>query len=359
MSELVRAWQVGRSVPTPSRSRGRRGLAVAVAVGVLGGLATPGLASASSIRLDLNPTDVLAGRPTEYRFTTDQPQEGALYVYRQSRSLACPRTPALQTGESFLNGFLGANVAPGGSSLRGVYTSYQPGDFRLCGYVQPRYDRGADPLASAVWDITVRAGVTALAVTGIPATIAPGGPYTVTFSSTTESPREVSYVLVPGSTCPPAPVGPVTYTTGARDVNGGPAVWTENLNFSSTPTGVYTWCGFVGNDLSEGQIEQTTPLGSISIVTPPPPPPKVVPPTCSLATPSVRRGRKIAVRCARVSGSVRIRLKRGSLTVTRTVPLRNGIGRTGTRGLRTGSWKLSVLSGKAKIGSGRVSIRRR
>jgi hypothetical protein len=59
-------------------------------------------------------------------------------------------------------------------------------------------------------------------------------------------------------------------------------------------------------------------------------------------------------------GSVRVRIKRRGRTVTRTVRLRRGVVRVPTaRSTRAGRWTVSVLGPNGKIGSGKVTIRRR
>jgi hypothetical protein len=83
------------------------------------------------------------------------------------------------------------------------------------------------------------------------------------------------------------------------------------------------------------------------------------PPECSVARHRVRRGRKVALRCSNVDGSLTIRLYRGN-RLKRTVKARvrpGGRVAVSTRGLRRGWWGALAWRGSEVLGLGDFRVR--
>jgi hypothetical protein len=324
----------------------------------------PATASAASVGLVVTPSDVVAGRPTEFRFTTFDTVDSRVYVYKQTTVAPCAGKPSLQDPDQYVDD----NYQQSGEqAFVKTFTYPVPETFRLCVYLQPTSAdpgtgsiKASAPRAQGTYDIAVRGTRASLAVTGIPATVGPGGMFDVTFTTTTESSRQVQYLLVPGAACPPNTNAAYVYASDRQNVIGGPVTGTARVDLSDSPTGLYTWCGFVGADVRSGQVDQVTPLGTVTIAVPPAPAATPKPPACALVDRSAKRGRAFRIRCYRMpSKFVRVRYKRGGRSVTKSVRLKNGVARAGTRGLAYGSWKVSFLADSGKVGSGRITVRRR
>lgn len=328
------------------------------------GLAAPGAASAAyGTTLEYLPGPPIAGLPVELTYRHDAPSAYYVYAYQQSPQAACALKPSLQSNDQVSIGSRVSGSDSGPSITRRTITFTAATTIRICVYLQPQapccnYNENT-PLAVTPIDITIREPASTLAVAGVPSSIAPPArTYRATFTTTTEAPSTALYQLVPGGSCPAAPASNEVFESSGN-AGGGATVWTNDVDLSGAAQGTYTWCGFVSLNSGSGYTPKGA-LGSVVIATPPPAPAKPQPPACALVDGAAKRGTAVRVRCYRVSGTaIRVRYKRKGRTVTKVVTLKNGIARAGTRGLAYGRWSVSFLADTGKVGSGKVTVRRR
>lgn len=306
------------------------------------GLGGGAVAHADSIALKTAPSaisDVIAGQPTEFRFEIERSGGSTFWLYEQPQSVPCAAKVNLQTGTAWSAYYSGTNTW----TWTRTRTYQAATAFRLCGYLLPGYDadRNVAPTAAATWDVTVRAPAATLAVSGIPAEISSTRSFPVTFTATTEAPREVRFLLVGGVTCPPNASGESAYATSPRTVNGGPDVATATVDLSTAATGTYSWCGYVGSGVSSN-VDQVVPLGSVTIV---------APRSCRISVGAVRRNRSLPGTCVNVPVGKRLETRWFRYTSKRRTAKRQR-----TAYVSLGSSRFRIPTTKRSRGQYRVEI---